>query len=63
MDTNRIAFLGDKLPKSTTKVKKVVRSIRITKELDDRINILAKKGLITKNKWIVRTLTREAGLK
>jgi predicted DNA-binding protein len=44
-------------------VKNVVRSVRMSVELDKRIDDLSKKGLITKNKWIVRTLTREAGLK
>jgi predicted DNA-binding protein len=43
--------------------KNVVRSVRMSVELDKRIDDLSKKGLITKNKWIVRTLTREAGLK
>jgi hypothetical protein len=43
-------------------IENVVRSVRMTKELDDRIGILADKGLVTKNYWIVRTLTREAGI-
>jgi predicted DNA-binding protein len=43
-------------------IENVVRSVRMTKELDDRIGVLADKGLVTKNYWIVRTLTREAGI-
>lgn len=31
--------------------------------LKNRINILARKGLITRNKWIVRTLSRESHYK
>jgi hypothetical protein len=43
-------------------IENVVRSVRMTKELDGRIGVLADKGLVTKNYWIVRTLTREAGI-
>jgi predicted DNA-binding protein len=38
-------------------------SIVMPIELKERIDILAKKGLIKRNKWIVRTLAREAKLK
>ena len=38
-------------------------SIVVSKILRDRIDVLARKGLITRNKWIVRTLTRKARLK
>ena len=52
-----------RIRKRKTTTKSVIRSIRIPVELDERINILARKGLMSKNKWIVKTLKREAAPK
>jgi hypothetical protein len=41
----------------------VILSVRIPVNLSNRIQDLADKGLVTKSAWVVRTLTREAGLK
>ena len=38
----------------------ITRSVRLPVPLDDRIGVLAQKGLITKSAWIVRTLERES---
>ena len=35
-------------------------SVKMPKALKERIDILAKKGLTTRNHWIVKTLAREA---
>jgi predicted DNA-binding protein len=48
---------------TNSKATTVVRSLRISLELDKRIDELATKSLITKNAWINRTLIREAGLR
>ena len=41
----------------------VVVSVKMPIILKVRIDTLARKGITTRNGWIVRTLKREAGLK
>ena len=44
-------------------MKNVNVSVKMPIELKERIDILATKGITTRNHWIVRTLAREAKIK
>ena len=41
----------------------IVVSVKMPEDLKQRIDDLAKKGLTTRNHWIVRTLSRETKIK